>query len=70
MKTFFSVSVSLFAIVAAFFLSASLVFAQDSAGFTLKPAVVEEKIEPGTRRNGVLKVTNLAQEPRTVYFAK
>lgn len=47
----------------------SVAQAQESAGINIKPAIVEDRVDPGQTYNFTLRVTNLSEVDRTYYLS-
>ena len=54
-------------VLALFVASCSFVFAQEGSGIGIKPATIEEAMEPGESRNFTMEVTNLSDTTQTYY---
>ena len=53
-----------------FLFSFNLVFAQDTAGVGIKPAIIEDKLDPKDNRSYVVELRNLGPADQTFYLSK
>lgn len=59
----------LFAYFLLFTLTTNVAHAQATMGLQMRPAVIEEKVEPGEVRSFTIQVTNVADEEKTLYLS-
>lgn len=53
----------------ALLLPISTASAQSAMGLQMRPAVIEEKVDPGETRSFTIQVTNIAEEEKTLYLS-
>ena len=62
--------IKLLLIILFFLLSYNSSFAQDVAGIGIKPAIIEDKLDPDTNRNYSIEIRNLSSYDQVFYLSK